>query len=34
LRALNKGDIAFDAGIEGDIAWFYLERRETIHDYR
>jgi hypothetical protein len=34
LRTFNKDDIAFDAGIEGDIAWFYLERRETIDDYR
>jgi len=33
LCTFNKDDIAFDAGIEGDIAWFYLAEKETIHDY-
>jgi len=34
LRTFNKDDIAFDAGIEGDIAWFYLAEKGAIHDYR
>jgi hypothetical protein len=34
LRSFNKGDVGFNAGIEGDIACFYKERRETLHDYR
>jgi len=34
LGTFNKDDIAFDAGIEGDIAWFYLAEKETLHDNR
>jgi hypothetical protein len=34
LRTFNKDDIAFDTGIEGDIAWFSLAEKETLHDNR
>jgi hypothetical protein len=34
LRTFNTDDIAFDAGTEGNIAWFSLAEKETLHDYR
>jgi predicted metal-binding membrane protein len=30
LRTFTKGDTAVDAGIDGDITWFYLERRPSM----
>jgi hypothetical protein len=34
VRTFNTDNIAFDAGREGDIAWFSLAEKEIFHDNR